>query len=168
MAGRRARVPGGVGHAARGPLSKVNGAEDAGVGCSVTLVTPLTAAETGKTGSLPSVSMIQRQIRPRSGRIPLTILLLGRQLGHFAHATRGSGLTNPRPAHAPRPRRLDRTGASEATIRGPAGTSEVAAALLLALDGLEERLEVALAEAERAVPLDQLEEDRRAGRRAAG
>src|SRR5436190_13271979 len=34
--------------------------------------------------------------------------------------------------------------------------------LLLALDGLEERLEVALAEAERTVPLDQLEEDRRA------
>jgi hypothetical protein len=40
--------------------------------------------------------------------------------------------------------------------------SEVAAALLLALDRLEERLEVALAEAERAVPLDDLEEDRRA------
>src|SRR5690349_17089683 len=39
--------------------------------------------------------------------------------------------------------------------------SEVAALLLLALDGLEEGLEVALAEAQRAVPLDQLEEDRR-------
>ena len=38
------------------------------------------------------------------------------------------------------------------------GDLEVAAALLLALDGLEEGLEVALAEAERAVPLDQLEE----------
>jgi DNA-binding CsgD family transcriptional regulator len=38
---------------------------------------------------------------------------------------------------------------------------QVAAALLLALDGLEQRLEVALAEAERAVPLDQLEEHRR-------
>ena len=37
----------------------------------------------------------------------------------------------------------------------------VAAPVLLALDRLEERLEVALAEAERAVPLDQLEEDRR-------
>src|SRR6476469_8221139 len=42
---------------------------------------------------------------------------------------------------------------------GPA--SEVAAPLLLALDGLEERLEVALAEAQRAVPLDELEEHRR-------
>src|SRR6187551_2100864 len=35
---------------------------------------------------------------------------------------------------------------------------EVAAPLLLALDRLEECLEVALAETERAVPLDQLEE----------
>src|SRR6187200_772042 len=39
---------------------------------------------------------------------------------------------------------------------------EVAAALLLALDGLEQRLEVAVAEAARAVALDDLEEDRRA------
>ena len=39
--------------------------------------------------------------------------------------------------------------------------SQVAAQFLLPLDGLEQRLEVALAEAERAVPLDQLEEDRR-------
>jgi non-specific serine/threonine protein kinase len=38
---------------------------------------------------------------------------------------------------------------------------KVAAQLLLALDRLEERLEVALAEAERAVPLDELEEHRR-------
>jgi non-specific serine/threonine protein kinase len=38
---------------------------------------------------------------------------------------------------------------------------KVAAALLLALDRLEEGLEVALAEAERAVPLDELEEDGR-------
>ncbi|KPC69522.1 hypothetical protein ADL26_18170, partial [Thermoactinomyces vulgaris] len=37
---------------------------------------------------------------------------------------------------------------------------EVAALGLLALDGLEQRLEVADAEAERAVPLDELEEDR--------
>src|SRR6187397_285548 len=40
----------------------------------------------------------------------------------------------------------------------PGEASEVAATLLLALDGLEEGLEVALAETERAVPLDQLEE----------
>src|SRR6187431_3361129 len=39
--------------------------------------------------------------------------------------------------------------------------SEVAALGLLALQRLEQRLEVALAEAERAVPLDQLEEHRR-------
>src|SRR6187200_2217208 len=39
---------------------------------------------------------------------------------------------------------------------------EVAAALLLALDGLEQRLEVAVAEAARAVALDDLEEHRRA------
>src|SRR3954471_13538127 len=38
--------------------------------------------------------------------------------------------------------------------------SEVAAQLLLALDRLEEGLEVALAEAERAVSLDELVEDR--------
>jgi DNA-binding CsgD family transcriptional regulator len=38
---------------------------------------------------------------------------------------------------------------------------QVAAQLLLALDRLKERLEVALAEAERAVPLDELEEHRR-------
>src|SRR4051812_8682349 len=40
--------------------------------------------------------------------------------------------------------------------------SEIPAGVLLAFDGLEERLEVALAEAEGAVALDQLEEDRRA------
>src|SRR5262247_2655634 len=40
--------------------------------------------------------------------------------------------------------------------------SKVAAALLVALDGLEQRLEVALAEALRAPPLDDLEEHRRA------
>src|SRR3954454_14481148 len=40
-----------------------------------------------------------------------------------------------------------------------AASSKVAAPLLLALDGLEECLEVPLAETERAVPLDQLEED---------
>ena len=45
---------------------------------------------------------------------------------------------------------------------GDGSGSEVAAALLLALDGLEQGLEVALAEAERAVPLDQLEEHGRA------
>src|SRR5919107_4414995 len=39
---------------------------------------------------------------------------------------------------------------------------QVAAALLLALDRLEQRLEVAVAEAARAVALDDLEEDRRA------
>src|SRR6476659_4287566 len=39
--------------------------------------------------------------------------------------------------------------------------SEVAATLLVALDGLEQRLEVALAEPLRAPPLDDLEEDRR-------
>src|SRR5689334_7463785 len=38
---------------------------------------------------------------------------------------------------------------------------QVPATFLLPLDGLEERLEVALAEAERAMPLDQLEEHRR-------
>ena len=40
--------------------------------------------------------------------------------------------------------------------------SQVAAQGLLALDGLEERLEVALAEAARTFALDDLEEDRRA------
>src|SRR4029453_5384147 len=38
---------------------------------------------------------------------------------------------------------------------------QVAATFLLALDGLEERLEVALAEAERPVPLDELEKESR-------
>ena len=41
-------------------------------------------------------------------------------------------------------------------------TLEVASALLLALDGFEERLEVALAERARALALDDLVEDRRA------
>ena len=45
---------------------------------------------------------------------------------------------------------------------GPVRSLQVAAELLLPLDRLEQRLEVALAEAERAVPLDQLEEHRRA------
>src|SRR5680860_13360 len=40
--------------------------------------------------------------------------------------------------------------------------SEVAAALLLALDRFEKRLEVAFTEAERAVPFDELEEHGRA------
>src|SRR5262249_38884607 len=43
----------------------------------------------------------------------------------------------------------------------PGNASEVAAERLLALDRLEERLEVALAEGRRAVPLDHLEEERR-------
>ena len=43
---------------------------------------------------------------------------------------------------------------------------QVAAGGLLALDGLEERLEVALAEALGALALDDLDEDGRAGRRA--
>src|SRR5882757_9439618 len=42
------------------------------------------------------------------------------------------------------------------------GSSQVPAAGLLALDGLEQRLEVALAEAQRTVPFDQLEEHGRA------
>src|SRR4051794_37274821 len=47
--------------------------------------------------------------------------------------------------------------------RGDAWSAlQVPATLLLALDRLEQGLEVALAEAERAVPLDQLEEHRRA------
>src|SRR6476660_1336682 len=46
-----------------------------------------------------------------------------------------------------------------ATIPQP-GMSEVAALVLLALDGLEQRPEVPLAETERAMALDQLEEDR--------
>src|SRR5689334_5396026 len=50
--------------------------------------------------------------------------------------------------------------ASHARDWRPTTASEVAARVLLALDGLEEGLEVALAEAERAVPLDDLEEDR--------
>src|SRR3954471_13070278 len=41
-------------------------------------------------------------------------------------------------------------------------TLQVSPTGLLALDRLEQRLEVALAEAERAVPLDELEEHRRA------
>src|SRR5690606_37741973 len=44
--------------------------------------------------------------------------------------------------------------------RGPPGGSEVAALGLLALDRLEECLEVALAEPERAMALDDLEEHR--------
>src|SRR3954466_4159725 len=48
--------------------------------------------------------------------------------------------------------------------RGHPG-SEVAALFLLALDRLEQGLEVALSETERAVPLDELEED---GRPVAG
>src|SRR4051794_10532204 len=48
-----------------------------------------------------------------------------------------------------------RAGDSGGEPRSPARSrSEVAAALLLALYGLEQGLEVALAEAERAVPLD--------------
>src|SRR5437763_4427527 len=44
---------------------------------------------------------------------------------------------------------------------GPAGLLEVAAQRLLALDRLEQRLEVALAEGRRSMSLDHLEEDRR-------
>src|SRR6202008_2741947 len=51
-------------------------------------------------------------------------------------------------------------GQSPAVWRRQLTGSEVAAAGLLALEGLEQRLEVALAEPFRAVPLDQLEEHR--------
>src|SRR6476659_8500626 len=50
--------------------------------------------------------------------------------------------------------------AAAAFRTGLSRRSEVPAGVLLALDGLEEGLEVALAEAEGAVALDQLEEDR--------
>src|SRR6478735_1241801 len=61
-----------------------------------------------------------------------------------------------------RPRARHAGSAVDGSLVAPAAGSEVAALVLLALDRLEERLEVALAEAERAVPLDELEEDRRA------
>src|SRR5438477_1250186 len=59
---------------------------------------------------------------------------------------------------------IDTSAGAASHQRGPrtGPGSEVAAALLLALDGLEQRLEVALAEAQRPVPLDQLEEHGRA------
>src|ERR687890_2730686 len=47
-------------------------------------------------------------------------------------------------------------------MAGVSSGLQVAALLLLALDRLEQRLEVALAQAARAVALDDLEEDRRA------
>src|SRR5205814_3543861 len=47
------------------------------------------------------------------------------------------------------------------TESGGAGRLEIAAERLLALDRLEQRLEVAVAEARRAVALDHLEEHRR-------
>src|SRR6476660_5266823 len=56
------------------------------------------------------------------------------------------------------PRARHAGSAVDGSLVAPAAGSEVAAELLLALDRLEERLEVALAEAERAVPLDELEE----------
>src|SRR4051812_48276388 len=48
---------------------------------------------------------------------------------------------------------------SDRQLRSP--VSQVSATVLLTLDRLEQGLEVALAEAERSVPLDQLEEHRR-------
>src|SRR6478672_1540859 len=61
-----------------------------------------------------------------------------------------------------RPRARHAGSAVAGSLVAPAAGSEVAALVLLALDRLEERLEVALAESERAVPLDELEEDGRA------
>src|SRR6478609_5223537 len=79
------------------------------------------------------------------------------------------GIGVPRPAApglvagTPRPRPVPARGQGPDRGQGsPRCDSEVAALVLLALDGLEERLEVALAETERTVPLDELEEDRRA------
>src|SRR6478752_3518519 len=66
----------------------------------------------------------------------------------------GHPLTRVTPRHT--------SGYSVGSAGGAGRVSEVAAALLLALDRLEQRLEVALAEAEGAVTLDQLEEHRRA------
>src|SRR3954452_19824631 len=51
---------------------------------------------------------------------------------------------------------------SRGCLGRPWSGSQVPPPLLLALDRLEEGLEVALAEAERPVPLDELEEHRRA------
>src|SRR4051794_29201992 len=82
----------------------------------------------------------------------------------------GTGSTRcPRSPRSPSPpRRAGRHPGGTACAAWPAGrpspcsASEVPPRGLLALDRLEQRLEVALAEAARAVPLDQLEEDRRA------
>src|SRR3954451_16651667 len=81
----------------------------------------------------------------------------------------GTGSTRcPRSPRSPSPpRRAGRHPGGTACAAWPAGrpspcsASEVPPRGLLALDRLEQRLEVALAEAARAVPLDQLEEDRR-------
>src|SRR5450755_394885 len=77
----------------------------------------------------------------------------------------GNGCRRGSPAVAGRsgcrdgwPVRLPRRLASQ--VAATAGRSEVATAFLLPLDRLEQGLEVALAEALGAVPLDQLEEDR--------
>src|SRR6478752_5383976 len=61
-----------------------------------------------------------------------------------------------------RPRARHAGSAVDGSLVAPAAGSEVAALVLLALDRLEEGLEVALPEAERAMPLDELEEDGRA------
>src|SRR5829696_381002 len=67
------------------------------------------------------------------------------------------------PASAARPFPQRVRSAGDPPVGQVAGSlSEVAALVLLALDRLEERLEVALAEAEGAVPLDELEEHGRA------
>ncbi len=73
------------------------------------------------------------------------------------HAGRQAGAAE-RPAQ---PLQLSSTASHAGTVFCHMGTLQVAASGLLRLDGLEERLEVADAEAPRAVALDDLEEEGR-------
>src|SRR3954464_15518510 len=75
---------------------------------------------------------------------------------------RSPRIPSPLPRAAARRHRGTAYAASPAARPSPRSASEVPPRGLLALDRLEQGLEVALAEAARAVPLDQLEEDRRA------
>src|SRR5436309_8150650 len=82
--------------------------------------------------------------------------------GRGSTRSRRSPRTPSPPRSAASRSRGTRRGAWRAAARATRSALQVPPSLLLALQRLEQRLEVALAEATRAVPLDHLEEQRRA------
>src|SRR5919204_6192003 len=127
---------------------------EAAVGVSLDLVRPLLAVD-GPHVAAGAVVVVGDDERAEGGGVRRAAC---RETGSGEHQASGEDEKERSAAHVPQPCRRRFTSRLAAWH---ARELEVAAQGLLALDRLEQRLEVALAEGGRAVPLDHLEEDGR-------